>query len=234
MGFDISDLDPTNPNNWTYDAAGVIPVVGPILQSTGKKNAAENAKERREAEAEERRRFYDELGSQYEGVGDLQETKDRADTLYGMASKEIYQGELGAGRQLARAYDQRGIGNSGYASAAQNQNATRAYAERAKARQNTWDQAVGEGRSGLLGQANISHMGDPFLSQMLSSAEQQYQQALAEAAQQRDEYNQFVLSMTGYATGNPQLAKAAQESYGGAAPGGVAPYGQNYGSNPYR
>src|SRR5574341_571673 len=103
MGFDISDLDPTNPNNWTYDAAGVIPVVGPILQSTGKKNAAENAKERREAEAEERRRFYDELGSQYEGVGDLQETKDRADTLYGMASKEIYQGELGAGRQLARA-----------------------------------------------------------------------------------------------------------------------------------
>lgn len=215
MGFDISDLDPTNPNNFTYDVLPfALPGIGSAIQAKGARNAAENDKERAEAEARERQAYYDEIAQQYAGVRDLDETAERQQTLYRDANVGITQGEMDSGNQLARAYDQRGLGASGYAATAQATNTNRAAAERASQQLAAWNQAVAEGQQSLMGQANISKAGDPFLMQMLQSAEQAYRDALAMSWEQQDNLTQAGMQVAGYAMGGPAGAQAAGQAYG--------------------
>lgn len=201
MGFGLDDLDPTNPSNYSFDAMGMVPGIGPLVQGYGAKKAADNERRRREEEAARRQAFYDEIGRQYAGIPGLEATKTRAAELGDLRTREIDQGVAGATRSIAGSYSRRGMGGSGYAASTTSQALQMAADERGRARASALDQAVAEGQKGLLGQAQISHMGDPFLSQMLSTSEGRYDAALAQAIRDRDEYQKMLLNLMGQAAG---------------------------------
>jgi hypothetical protein len=212
------------------DVAGFVPIVGPVIQGIGQRNSAQNAKEAREREAAERRAFYDEIGRQFRDVPNSAEAKARSEDLFGIRGREIDRGMYQATSGINQGYSKRGMGGSGYGQAAQSSAIQQAAEERSRARAAAIDQATAEGQRGLLGQANISRMGDPFLAQMLAAAEDQYAAALLEANRQRDEYQKWIQEEMGKA--NPGLTGllglfggggAGAEGAGGAAALGMQP-----------
>lgn len=212
MGFSLSDLDPFNPDNEMFDYAGTIPVVGPMVQGIGGSHAARNARDRAEQEAADRRAYYDSLGRDFRAVPDDPRTKARAEEIGSLRTREVDKGMYDATRSITGSYSKRGIGGSGYGVAAQSQAIQAAADERQRVRASALDQAVTEGQKGVMGQASVGRYGDPFLQQMVGSAEGQYEDALREAARQRDEYNKMLLQLIGQAAGG---------GFGGGMPGGA-------------
>jgi hypothetical protein len=192
-----------------------------VAPGIAEKRRAEFRVNKARAETEGRRAFYDDVGSQFRDVPNDPATGERADKLFDLRAREIDKGEYRASGDIARDYSKRGMGGSGYATAARSQAAQSAAAERERARASALDQAVAEGQKGILGQANISAMGDPFLRQMLSSAEQQYSAALQQAAQQRAAFEDQMFKLAGYAVGGPIGGTAA--GYGDADLAAMAP-----------
>ncbi|MGE5617414.1 MAG: hypothetical protein ACM3UX_00605 [Candidatus Woesearchaeota archaeon] len=152
-------------------------------------------------EADIRRDFYDATGERFEGVPTDPHTQERARDLGDLRTREIDQGLASAERGITQGYSRRGMGGSGYAADTQSKAMQTAAEERARARASAFDQAVAEGQRGILGNANIAAKGDPLLMMQMQSAEQQYQNVLAQAAADRNAYRKFFGELVGDAAG---------------------------------
>lgn len=182
----LTDIDPTNPSSGTYGGLStVFPGFGGTVENMGAQRAADNERERLEEEARARQALYDQLGRDYSNAREDPETIQRGQELADIRGREIDRGLADASRGIQQGYSRRGIGGSGYAAGAQSGAVQAAAAERSRARAAAIDQAVAETQRGLLGEANISNMGDPLLASMLSAAEARYAQIISQAAEAR-------------------------------------------------
>jgi hypothetical protein len=107
-------------------------------------------------------------------TGARTKTGQRFDELSGLYEGEVDRGAAEAGAQTAAAYARRDMGDSGYATGAQQQNLLRAAQLRAQAREAARSAAVGE-REGILGQESQIAL-QPY-GAIFNAAAQRYSQA---------------------------------------------------------
>lgn len=176
---------------------------------------AEFERQYREREAEIRRAYYDYTGNRFEDVPQDEATKARATELGDLRAREIDRGMYSATRASAQSYSRRGMGGSGYATAAQSAAVQSAAAERARARAAAFDQATAEGQRGIVGGAALSSKGDPFLMSMLGTAESRYDELMRRKAQEDALWESRIWDLA---------AGGAGYAMGGMGGGGGAPW----------
>lgn len=206
-------------DDWLNDKQANMGLGGTSDAERARREAEEKAKTAEDLAAE-RRAYYDEVGREYQGIPGDPATQARADALYGQREPAITAGEMDASRTIAGGYSRRGLSGSGYATGSQSQAIQAAAAERSRARASALDTAVAEGRSGVLGKANISHMGDPFLSQQYATAAAELAAARAREQQQEGQFFDFLAGLGGRAVG-AAVGGPAGAAVGGAAANGV-------------